>query len=370
MNIAILADNLICGGVNRYCLDLAESLMAYPDVRVSLLALPDQSAGWLLHAAEARGASVQALPMRGPLDLSVIGRLRRWLWERQVDILHSQSYRSNLIARLAVRGGRLRTRLVCTVHGIYPFAVAPLRLRLFYALDYLSMPMSDRIIAVSAATRTQLAGWRLAAQVIRNGTVLPPLADWEARRASRQALGIAPDARVVLFVGRLAPEKGPDVLADVARMVTAALENAIFLIVGDGPSMLALRRRLQDASPRVILAGQHGDVTPFYRAADVLFLPSRSEGLPMTLIEAFAHGLPAVASRVGGIPEVVQEGVNGFLCDADQPAQMCERLERVLSDDALRREMGVQARRTVETDFTVERMSAETYRLYRELEHP
>jgi glycosyltransferase involved in cell wall biosynthesis len=368
LNIALFADNLVFGGVNRYCLDLAEGLKAYPDVRVSLLALPDQSAGWLLHAAEARGASVQALPMRGAFDLSVIRRLRCWLWENQAHILHSQGYRSNLIARLAVRGGRLRTGLVCTVHGIYPFTAASLRLRLFYALDYLTMPMSDRIIAVSAATRTQLARWGLAAQVIRNGTALPPLADGDARRASRLALGIAPDARVVLFVGRLAPEKGPDVLIDVAHKVLAARANAIFLIVGDGPAMPALQNRLRGAFPRVILAGQHGDVTPFYRAADVLVLPSRSEGLPMTLIEAFAHGLPAVASRVGGIPEVVQDGVNGFLCDADQPAQMCERLENILSDDALRRAMGVQARRTVETDFTVERMSAETYHLYRELE--
>jgi glycosyltransferase involved in cell wall biosynthesis len=368
LNIALLADNLTFGGVNRYCLDLAEGLKAYPDVRVSLLALPDQSAGWLLHAAEARGASVQALPMRGAFDLSVIGRLRRWLWERQVDILHSQGYRSNLVARLAVRGGRLNTRLVCTVHGIYPFTAAPLRLRLFYALDYLSMLMSDRIIAVSAATRTQLARWGPAAQVIRNGTRLPSLTDGEARDKNRHALGIAPDARVVLFVGRLAPEKGPDVLTDVAHKVLAEMENAIFLIVGDGPSMPALRGRLRDALPRVILAGQHEDVTPFYRAADVLFLPSRSEGLPMTLIEAFAHGLPAVASHVGGIPEVVQDGVNGFLCDADQPAQMCERLESILSDDALRHGMGIQARRAAETDFTIERMTAETYRLYRELE--
>lgn len=370
MNVTILAENLTFGGVSRYCLDLAEGLRAYPDVQVTLLALPDRRADWLLRAAETREVPVQVLPMRSTFDPSIIGRMRHWLRERQVDILHSQGYRSNLIARLAVRGGRLTTRLVCTVHGLhYSSAVSP-RLRLFFMLDYLSMFTSDRVIAVSRDTCGQLMrrGLQQKTRVIHNGTVIPPPVDLEARRTSRQALGIAPHTKVVTFVGRLTHQKGPGALVDVARRMVSTMDNVVFLLVGDGPCMEDIRGCVQDLFPRVRLLGRQDDVTPFYTAADVLFMPSLYEGLPMTLIEAFAHGLPAVASRVGGVPEVIQDGVNGFLCEADQTAQMCERLEKILRDDALRHEMGAQARRSAETSFSIAQMCAHTYQLYRELD--
>jgi len=372
MNIAILADNLTFGGVNRYCLDLADRLRTYPGVNVALWALPDQSAGWLLEAAQARDVTVQVLPMRSTFDLRVVAHIRRWLVEQRVDILHSQDYRGNIISRLAVRVGGLPARLVCTKHGLhYPPGTSG-RLRLFFALDYLSMFMSDRIIAVSADTCQSLARWglRKKLRIIHNGTALPASANPAARQLSRQTLDIPPDARVVVFVGRLTHEKAPETLVDVARKTMAALDNVVFLLVGDGPCMSDIQRRAQDLAPRFRLPGRQEDVTPFYLAADVLFLPSRYEGLPMTLLEAFAHGLPAVTSDVGGIPEVLQDGVNGFMCQADNTAQMCERLEKILRDDHLRNTMGAQARRTVETHFTIERMVSETWQLYRQLRLP
>lgn len=372
MNVAILADNLTFGGVNRYCLDLTEGLKAYPDVKVSLLALPDQSAGWLRHEADVRGVQIQILPMRSTFDVRVVQQLRTWLAEQRVDVLHSQDYRSNAVARLAVRLGRLPTRLVCTMHGMHYFPAVSLRLRLFFALDYLSMYASDRIIAVSKDTYRQLTKWgmRGRTRLIHNGAVIPRLVDAAAQRASRQALGIPPDAKTAIFIGRLTHQKGPGALADVARRTLSAMDNVVFLIVGDGPLMSNLQESLQDLFPRVVFLGYQRDVTPFYNAADVLLLPSRYEGLPMTLVEAFAHGVPAVASNVGGIPEVIQDGANGFMCDPMRPDHMCERISQLLRDDTLRQRFGAHARGTVEANFSLERMSAETYRLYRELEPP
>ena len=334
MNVAILADNLAFGGVNRYCLDLTEGLMANPDVTVSLLALPDQSAGWLRQEAGVRGVQIQVLPMRSKFDVRVVQQLRTWLVEQRVDVLHSQDYRSNATARLAVRLGRLPTGLVCTMHGMHYFPAVSLRLRLFFALDYLSMSASDRIIAVSEDTYRQLTKWgmRGRTRLIHNGAVIPRLVDAAAQRASRQALGIPPNAKIVIFIGRLAYEKGPDVLADVARRTLSAMDNVVFFIVGDGPLMSRLQEDMHGLFPRVGFWGYQRDVTPFYTAADVLLLPSRYEGLPMTLVEAFAHGVPAVASNVGGIPEVIQDGVNGFLCDPMRPDHMCERLLQLLKD--------------------------------------
>jgi len=369
LNVAVLADNLTFGGVNRYCLDLVVGLGAYPDVNVSLLALPDQSDGWLLHEAEARAVAVQVLPMRSTFDTRVVKQLRSWLAERRVDVLHSQDYRSNIISRLAVRAGRLRPRLVCTKHGLHYFPAASLRLRLFFILDYLSMFLSDRIIAVSEDAHKDLVRWGLRGktQMIHNGTTIPSPVNPAARRMSRQALGIAPDAKVVVFVGRLTHQKGPEALVDVARRTMATMDNVVFLLVGDGPSKSDIRERAQDLSPRLRLLGRQEDVTPFYMAADVLFLPSRYEGLPMTLIEAFAHGLPAVASNVGGIPEVVTDGINGFLCNPTDFDIMCEKLLQLLNNDMLRQEFSARARHTAETHFSLERMCLATYHLYQQL---
>ena len=370
MNIAILADNLTFGGVNRYCLDLAEGLAVFPDVKVSLLALPDRSDGWLRQEADMRGVPLHVLPMRGVFDGQVVRQLRHWLADRHVDILHTQDYRGNIIARLAVRGGRVPTRLVCTMHGAHYFPAASARLRLYFTLNYLTMFVSDRIIAVSQGTYGQLArrGLKNKTQVIHNGTPIPQPLDLAGRLASRQALGIPPDAKVFIFVGRLVHQKGPAALINVARRTLSANANAIFLIIGDGPFLPAIKEHLQDLSPQVRFWGFQRDVTPFYSAADVLFLPSRYEGLPMTLIEAFARGVPAVASNVGGIPEVVDDGVNGFLCDPLAFDQMSERLLRLLDDGTLRQRLGDQACRTAQDSFSLEQMCRKTYALYLQLD--
>ena len=369
MNIALLADNLAFGGINRYCLDLAKGLQSYPDLEVALLALGDRNTPWLLDEAAARGIQVEVLPMHSVFDLRVVRQLRHLLLERRMDILHSQGYRSNLIARLAVRAGRLPTKLIWTVHGAYHFPTAPLRSRLFFALDYLTMGTMDRVIAVSEMTRQQLTMWESKDKtcVIYNGTVIPPPNDAKDRWTNRQTLGIPPDARVVLFVGRFSLQKGIPMLAEVIRKTLAGRDDVLFLVVGSGDLAAELESCAQEFGSRVMLTGPQRDVTPFYAVADVLFLPSRTEGLPLVLLEAFAHGVPVVASNVGGVPEVVEDGINGFLCDAKDTAQMHERLVQLLGDIALRRSFGVQARSTAEARFSLDRMILETCQVYRSL---
>lgn len=369
MNIIILAENFNTGGINRNNLDLAQGLQRYSDVNVSLVALSDRTNRWLLQEAAARKIPVEVLPMRSVFDLQVIPRLRRLLVGQQTDILHSNAYRGNIIARLAVRGGRMPTKLVCTVHGVYHFPSAPLRSRLYYALDYLTMRMTDRAIVISETTLKQISRLGLGnkARVVLNGTAIPPLANSEDQRASRQALEISLDARVVLFVGRLSPEKGIQTLAEVARKILASREDVVFLIVGDGEAASELISAAKDFGSRLVLAGGQRDVSPFYAAADLLFMPSRSEGLPLTLIEAFARGITAVASNVGGIPEIVRDGVNGFLCNPTNVTQMYERILQLLEDDTLRRSFSIQARNMVEANFSLERMISETYQVYRSL---
>jgi glycosyltransferase involved in cell wall biosynthesis len=171
----------------------------------------------------------------------------------------------------------------------------------------------------------------------------------------------------VLFVGRLSPHKGIVSLLEIARKTLAGRADVLFLIVGDGELMAEVAKCAQASGGRMILAGQQTDLAPYYAAADVLILPSCTEGLPMVLLEACAWGLPAVASNVGGVPEVVTDGVNGFLCDSSSVSHMQQRVVQLLDDDVLRRNFGAQARSTIAANFSLERMTRATWQVYRSL---
>ena len=366
MRVTLLAENLAFGGINRYCLDLAEGLRAYPDVNVSLLALGDCSDQWLLQEAAVLGRQVEILPMSGVFDLQVVKRLRCLLIERQVDILHTQGYRGNAIARLAVRLGRLPTKLICTVHGKSQFSSAPLRSRVYYALDYLTISASDHIIPVSVATGQQIAalcrGRPMTA--IHNGTRLPNVPTTSTKLASRQLLDIPDGIRVVSFVGRLSPQKGIKTLIDVARRTLDGTVDVVFIVVGDGELRPMVESLAQEYEGRVLLFGAQRDVSVFYDVSDVLLIPSPMEGLPMVLLEALAHGIPVVASKVGGIPEVVINGYNGFLCNPADSDEMHRCILQILSDRTLQQELGYHARLTIESGFSLAHMAEETYRVY------
>jgi glycosyltransferase involved in cell wall biosynthesis len=363
MRIALLTEDLAFGGINRYCLDLAKGLRAYPEIRCDLAALDSAGDDWLLQEARANGVAVQVLPMGS------IRSLRDLLRENAIDILHSQGYRSNISSRIAVSTRRQETKVVCTVHGAYCFAVASWRSRLYYTADYLSMFSSHRVIAVSTATQRQVARWARGARpaMIHNGTAIPALPGKEERMACRRALGLSEQAKVVCFVGRLSPQKGIAALIDVAHTTTGIAPEVVFVIVGDGELRPEVESCSSSLGAQMLFVGSQHDVRPFYAAADALLLPSRSEGLPMTLIEAFAHGLPAVASDVGGIPEVLVDEHNGFLCKSSDSTLMSQRLLQLLHDDNLRTRLGANARKTVETDYSLSSMVEATYRIYQSL---
>lgn len=363
MRVLLLAENLAFGGINRYCLDLAEGLRAYPEVHCDFLALDSAGDHWMLQEASAKGLNVEVLSANSARSLRCI------LTERSVDIVHSQGYRSNIVSRLAVHTGKLSTKLMCTVHGAYHFATAPWRSRLYYLADYLTMFSSDRVIAVSDATQRQVAKWARRGQLtmIHNGTAIPALPTKEQKLVCRQALGLSEKAKVVCFVGRLSPQKGIAALIDVAHTTAAIASNVVFVIVGDGELRPEVESCAREIGAQMLFVGSQRDVRPFYTSSDIFLLPSRTEGLPMTLIEAFAHGLPGVASDVGGIPEVLTDGYNGFLCGNSDTALMSLQLSQLLRDDDLRGKFAVNARRTAETRYSLAPMVEATYQVYRSL---
>jgi glycosyltransferase involved in cell wall biosynthesis len=172
-------------------------------------------------------------------------------------------------------------------------------------------------------------------------------ADRPARRLALD-LGLDPDRPTVLLLGALSPEKNP--LAAVEAMAT--LTDAQLLVVGGGPLAQAVAERARLAAPgRVFRAGAVADPAALLAAADALVLPSRTEGIPAAAVEAALAGLPVVASRVGGVAEVVVDGDTGVLVESPTPFRLARALEAALGDGAA---LGAAARTRALTRFTLE----------------
>jgi glycosyltransferase involved in cell wall biosynthesis len=229
-----------------------------------------------------------------------------------------------------------------------------------------------RFIAVSRANQhsqsTHLSLPRERMTTIHNGIVVPSaLPDREAARARWLAeLGVPGDARLVGAAGRLSAQKGFDRLLRAAPAILRAAPTARFVFVGDGELRTELERQAAELGVQgnVHWLGFRKDVPALLPAFDVLAMPSVFEGLPLVLLEAFAAGLPAVAHAVDGIPEVIDDGVNGFLTRPDDTAELAERIARVLVDRELAERLSRAARAKAVTEFTVERMARETAAVY------
>ncbi|MBI4241885.1 MAG: glycosyltransferase [Candidatus Rokubacteria bacterium] len=199
---------------------------------------------------------------------------------------------------------------------------------------------------------------------IHNGVPLPKPVTEDRRLRARAVLGRQCQERIVAHVGRLVPVKGHTVL--LRALAGLRTRPDVLLVAGEGPLRGALEadcRRL-GLEGTVVFLGFRDDIATVLYASDLLVLPSLSEVLPMAVLEAMAIGLPVVATRVGGIPELIEDGREGWLVDPDDPEALRVALEAALADPAARAARGSAARRRVEREFTSEAMVHATLAAY------
>jgi len=275
----------------------------------------------------------------GPGSMAEARRLADIIEQRRPDVLHLHAAKAGLAGRLRTR---LRRRLptVFQPHGWSWLAVDGGLRAATLTWERAAARWTDLFVCVGTAEaeagREQGVPGRYT--VVRNGVDLRryAVADTAARAAARHALGLDPGAPLAVCVGRVTRQKGQDVLLAAWPRVRAACPDATLALVGDGDQLAAL-----SATPAagVTFAGAVDDVRPWLAAADLVVLPSRWEGLPLTALEAFASGRPVVASRVAGLAEVVPSAV-GALVPPEDPAALGDALARRLRDADLRRAEG------------------------------
>jgi glycosyltransferase involved in cell wall biosynthesis len=324
-----------------------------------------------LDAVRAAGIELDVIPERGRFDSSVLQVLREIIARRRPDIIQTHAPKSHFLVRWA---GFQRGRGWIVFH--HGDTAEDLKMRLYTQLDRWSLRAADRSVTVCEPFADLLVGRgvrRERIQIVPNAMAAGPLVAEEDVTALRRRLELPADARVILSVGRLSTEKGHgDLLAAVRLLLRDRPQLTIRLIlVGDGIERPALERAAAapDLASSVIFAGHCSNVWPYYSLADVFALPSHSEGSPNVLLEAMAAGVPIVASKVGGVPETVEDGSSALLVPASEPAALASALARVLEDPALAARLASSASERLVRRFSPEaryRALLEVYRAVKE----
>lgn len=343
-------------------------------------AVDQQSTGWSVTVAcpsegtlaarlTAAGVGVRDWPATRNPGATVPGetrRLRRIVASVAPDVVHLHSSKAGLAGRLALRG---RHPTVFQPHAwSFDAVTGPVRAASL-AWERLASRWAHRVVCVSAAERAagEAAGVRARYVVVPNGVDLSawPAADDDERTRARTRLGLGPEPLAVC-VGRLCRQKGQDVLVAAWPAVRQQVAAARLVLVGDGPDAADLARR---AGAGVHLAGHRDDVADWLAAADVAVLPSRWEGLALTVLEAMARGRSVVASDVTGMAETLGPDA-GALVPPDDPRALAEAVRARLADPALAAAEGVAGRGRVSAAHDLRLTTRAIRDLYAELVGP
>ena len=350
------------GGLEQVVASLAAAQRAAGAEVAALLVLDHGTdEPYLLSALRAGDVAVHVLRVGARQYAAEWTAVVRIVREFQPDIAHTHGYRPDVLAGTAAR--RAGAPVVSTVHG---FTGGTRRNRFYEWLQVRALRRCDAVAAVSRPLAERLRAERVPADrlfCVPNGFAPIPMLP---RADARAALGLPADARVVGWVGRLSREKGPDVaLRALAALGRRGDHSTLLAIVGEGREAEKLGAQAQEAGLTIRLrwVGLRPRAAEVLRAFDAFLLSSRTEGTPITLLEAMAAGVPIVATRVGGVPDVVSSEEALLVASEDADA-MATALETIAQDPEAARRRARRARERLGAQFAVEPWVAAYERIY------
>lgn len=358
--VLVVTDEMEVGGSQRQIVHLLRGLRARGR-EADLLYFRERSL--LVDVLEADGVPVHRIDKRGSIDPAFVWRLWRFLRAGRYDVVHAFSITAELWVRLVlpfVPG----LRLVSSVRGLG--LAGPdwhWRAKRWIVRGSSAVISNTRAGAELVSRRCAFPVQRI--DVIPNGLELPPFPGPSDREAARRAFGLTDDVRLLLFVGRLVPEKNLPLLLDaIARLLPS--QRPLVWLAGEGPE----RQHIEADVARLGLAGcvrllgERSDTHHLMQAADLLVLPSREEGLSNVLLEAMGCGLPVIATAVGGSPELIEDGVTGRLLPSDDAPALAATIATLVDDAEERRRLAARARSAAEARFALGAMVDHTARVY------
>lgn len=314
-----------------------------------------------VHYVDTLGRSLSAADARSLVDI------RRQISSFRPHIVHTHTSKAGVLGRIAAWTAGVPIT-VHTFHGHHLRGYfSPRGVRAFVTVERTLAWRTSALVSVGRRVRDEL----VAAGIGRaeRFTVVPPgvpLVAPPPRAAARAALGLPESAPVVALVARLTQVKRPDRFAEVALAVHARYPHVHFIVAGEGALLDDLRARTRELDDHIHFLGWRRDIEVVYGAADIALLVSDNEGMPVSLIEAAACGVPAVTTNVGSAEEVVDDGQTGFVVEPSV-VPIVDALDKLLSDTALRTEMGNAARARAYEHFGAERLVVDIDALYTRL---
>jgi len=263
-----------------------------------------------------------------------------------------------------------KIKWICFMHGT---TKEDLKVRFYNFIDNFLQQAAHRTVIVSEAQRNVLYGGSNTnrVKVLHNAVDLesPMPISSHGTRYVREKLNLPKECKALVAVGRLSPEKGMDVLLDAFALLVQQVDNIHLLLVGEGQERLALEAQVERLALKgmVHFAGYTKTPGDYVTVADVLVLPSRSEGIPNAVLEAMAIGKPVVASAVGGVPEIIEDGVSGRLVPPERADLLAKAMAEVLLDQNVYHRFIFEGKRRVQKCFSIQARISKMQSLYSEV---
>jgi len=306
-------------------------------------------------------------------DLVALIRLFRLFRRERFDVVHTHTAKAGALGRMAARLAGV-PRVVHTPHGhnFYGYFGAFASRLIVYIERFLGL-FTNKIMALTELEKKDFLELKICplhkVRVINSGVELEKFRSVDIDTSRKRAeFSVAADDILVGMVGRLEPVKGPQYLIEAAKLVLDKVPHIKFMIVGDGSLRASLETRCNQLgiSDRVVFTNWREDIPQLLSILDVLVLPSLNEAVGRILLEAGAVGVPAVATYVGGVPEVVRDFETGLLVPPRSPEDLAKAIVTLAEDENTRKDMGRAAARWVDDKFSAQRMAQRILGLYLE----
>ncbi len=337
------------------------------DLAVSVGYLSAGSDGAARERLRRAGFEPELVQVRSLFGARDVARVRAHLARTGADVVHTHLKYADVLGGIAARS--LRMPVVSTLHEAAWSGPPAERARQRLA-GFVRRHCADRVIAVSGeARRSYLAtGWDQPGHIatVRNG--IPERPGRGSRMEMRGRFGLGEAEPVIAMLSALRPEKGHEIGFAAFGALRSRFPDLRLLVIGDGPRRAEVERMAAPFGDAAVVAGYQDDVASVLAGVDVLAHPSHADAFPTALLEAMAASVPIVASRVGGIPEIVVDGATGLLVHAPpDPAAVAAAVGRLLEDAQLRDSMGQRARQRFEAEFSPRAWLEQTRAVYDEV---
>jgi glycosyltransferase involved in cell wall biosynthesis len=355
INILYLTTSPVMGGAEKQLYYLATQLDPERFL-VKVCVLKSEDDGVLVHMLKEKGVHTESIGMKSKCGFFKLVKLWNIIREYQPDILQSFLFFDNIVGRIFGKLAGVRV-IVSGQRNVEPY-----RSHVRNFLDKITLPLADYVVSNSEAgkhiliEREHVKGNKI--EVIYNGIMEPEMHRTKKRDGEKKIVG---------FVGYMTKQKGVDILLEAAHMLGKGLPNIEFVLVGDGSQRKYLEKLAKklEMGNTVRFMGHRKRPTEQMKEFDVLAVPSLWEGVPNVILEAMMYGIPVVASRVGGVPEVIEEGVTGFLVKPRDACELAKKIEYMLRmRPEERMQMSENEKATARKKFSMDHMVAQFEKFY------